>query len=292
MPPIAPRPAYGLLRCPICRQDLALSDRTLACPDRHSFDIAGSGYVNLLSGRSRRPAAGGDDKSQLERRAAFLGAGHFDFITAAILDDLAAGAVAAGAVAAGACVIEAGSGSGYHLDRVVAGLGGHGLGLDLSRDAAQWASRRYKSLAFAVADIWQDWPVQSAVADLVLSLFAPKNFGEMARVLRPDGRLVIVYPGDDHLIELRHDFGLMGIAGGKTAEYRDTAAERFGDIRVRCIMRQLQLAPEDVANVILMGPNATRLAGRVPALPGRPMTVTCAVELLFAARPRAAADTQ
>src|SRR5206468_1280309 len=68
---------------------------------------------------------------------------------------------------------------------------------------------RWPALAFAVADLWAEWPVHDAVADLVISIFAPKNFTETARVLRPGGWLAVVYPGPNHLIELSNRFGLM-----------------------------------------------------------------------------------
>jgi hypothetical protein len=82
--PLAPRPGHRLLRCPICRLDLAAKAGALACRNRHSFDLAREGYVNLLSGKRRRPAQGGDRPEQLTHRAVFLDAGHFDFIAAAI----------------------------------------------------------------------------------------------------------------------------------------------------------------------------------------------------------------
>ena len=51
--------------------------------------------------------------------------------------------------------------------------------------------------------------MHNRAADLVLSCFAPKNFAEMTRVLRPGGWLTVVYPGPNLLIELNHRFGLM-----------------------------------------------------------------------------------
>ena len=59
--------------------------------------------------------------------------------------------------------------------------------------------------------------------DVVINLFAPKNFPEAARVLQSDGVLACAYPGPDHFAELRREFGLMGIAEGKTDEYRSAA---------------------------------------------------------------------
>jgi 23S rRNA (guanine745-N1)-methyltransferase len=82
--PLPPRPGHRLLRCPICRLRLDARGGALACRNGHSFDLAREGYVNLLPGSRRRPAAGGDGSAQLRHRRAFLDAGHFDFITAEI----------------------------------------------------------------------------------------------------------------------------------------------------------------------------------------------------------------
>ncbi|HJU15228.1 MAG TPA: hypothetical protein VJ770_02050, partial [Stellaceae bacterium] len=57
MAPPSPRPGHGLLRCPICRLGLGAAAGALVCPNRHSFDIARDGYVNLLRGGGRRPKA-------------------------------------------------------------------------------------------------------------------------------------------------------------------------------------------------------------------------------------------
>jgi hypothetical protein len=84
--PRLPRPGLRLLRCPICRLGLDARAGALACPNRHSFDLAREGYVNLLPGSRRRPADGGDHAEQLRHRRAFLDAGHFDFISREIAE--------------------------------------------------------------------------------------------------------------------------------------------------------------------------------------------------------------
>jgi hypothetical protein len=60
-----PRPGHGLLRCPVCRLELTTAAGALVCRNRHSFDLAREGYVNLLSSRKRQPASGGDSPEQL-----------------------------------------------------------------------------------------------------------------------------------------------------------------------------------------------------------------------------------
>jgi 23S rRNA (guanine745-N1)-methyltransferase len=54
------RPGHWLLRCPLCKSGFTAAAGALACRNGHSFDLARQGYVNLLPGRRRRPAAGGD----------------------------------------------------------------------------------------------------------------------------------------------------------------------------------------------------------------------------------------
>ena len=57
-----------------------------------------------------------------------------------------------------------------------------GLGLDISSEAGRYAARRWPSLAFATVDLWREWPIRDAAVDLVVSVVAPKNFAETARV--------------------------------------------------------------------------------------------------------------
>jgi 23S rRNA (guanine745-N1)-methyltransferase len=207
--PLIPRPGHLLLRCPVCRLDLNAAADALVCGNRHSFDLAREGYVSLLSSRRRRPAAGGDSAVQLRHRAAFLDAGYFDPIAATIAEHVQQSEAEA---ALGRWrILDAGSGTGHHLARIAEALPPPvaGIGLDISREAARQASRRWPRLAFAVADLWSEWPVQDAAVDLVISIFAPKNFPETARVLRPGGWLAMAYPGADHIAELRDRFGLM-----------------------------------------------------------------------------------
>jgi len=201
--PLIRRPGLGLLRCPVCRHELTAAAGALVCRNRHSFDVAREGYVNLLRGRKRQPASGGDSQEQLRYRAAFLDAGHFDGIAAKIVERVQQSGIKS--MSGQWRILDAGSGTGYHLARIADALLSPviGIGLDISKVAARQAARRWPMLAFAVADLWTEWPVQDAAVDLAISIFAPKNFPEAARVLRPGGRLAVAYPGTDHMIELR-----------------------------------------------------------------------------------------
>ncbi len=264
-------PKHDLFRCPVCRADLAPVERTLRCPQRHSFDLARAGYVNLLTGHGAAPAEGGDDAQQLQRRDAFLAKGHFDGVTDAIRAELPPG---------GGAILDAGCGTAHHLQRLASG--NHpSAGIDVSKEACAFAAKRYPKSGFAVADIWRDWPVRDACVDLVLSIFAPRNFAEAARVLRPGGRIAVAYPGPDHLIELRREFGLIDQGEAKTETYAAGIAAAVGNPRHRRLRAEAMLDASDIANVILMGPNARH--ARLTALPPEARrNVSFDIELLIA----------
>ena len=263
MAPLAPRSGHRLLRCPICRLDLRVAAGALACPNRHNFDLAREGYVNLLPGRRRRPANGGDRLEQLRHRAAFLEAGHFDFVAAAICSRLRQAA----ALPADRYwhILDAGCGTGHHPARIVAELGSSivGLGLDIAGAAARRASRRWPGLAFAVADLWAEWPVHDAAVDLVISVFAPKNFGGDSAGPRPGGCVAVVYPGPNHLAELRQRYALMRHHQQKARHYAEAARRTIGPPTVMRLVRRALLDPAAVCDAVLMGPNARHIAPSV-----------------------------
>jgi 23S rRNA (guanine745-N1)-methyltransferase len=279
------------LRCPICRLGLDARGGALACGNGHSFDLARQGYVNLLPGNRRRPAAGGDGSEQLRHRSAFLEAGHFDFITAEIAERLQrAGTMSAGS---GLYLLDAGCGTGHYLARIAAALGPGitGLGLDISAAAARLAARRWPDLAFAATDLWSDWPAQDAAFDLVLTIFAPRNFAETARVLRPGGWLALVYPEANHLIELRRRYHLLGQHSEKARRYREAASRTIGPAAVTRIVRDTTLAPDAVRDIVLMGPNARHPALALLHAEAEPIAVTFDIAVLLA-RKRAPSPTQ
>ena len=276
------RPGHWLLRCPLCKSGFTAAAGALACRNGHSFDLARQGYVNLLPGRRRRPAAGGDSPSQLRHRAQFLDAGHLGTLTTTIVRQIERSARGP------QHVLDAGSGTGHHVARIAARLPGSviNLGLDISKDAARQAARRWPTSTFAVADLWGEWPVRDAATDLVISIFAPKNFPEMARVLRPGGWLAAAYPGPDHLIELRDRFGLLCQHEANSERYADAATRFVGPPPTIARLRsRAVLDPEVARAVILMGPNARHVDPSSLDVGPDPLAVTFDMNVLFARKP-------
>ena len=285
MAPLTPRSGHGLLRCPICRLDLDAVAGVLACRNRHSFDLARAGYVNLLRGGRRVPASGGDDRQQLRHRAAFLEAGHFDAISATIADLVRR--ADGEPVDERWRVLDAGSGTAYHLARLAAQLGSPvvGLGLDISRDAVRHAAQSWPEFAFAVTDLWGKWPVHDGVADLVINIFAPRNVAEATRALRPGGWLAMAYPGPDHLLELRRHFRLMGRHEHKAEQYLDEATRLIGPCTIARLTQRKVVDAGTIRDLILMGPNARHVDRTTVDAELEARAVTFDIAVLFVRKP-------
>lgn len=171
----------------------------------------------------------------------------------------AAAVVEVGPVIGDPLVVDIAGGTGYYLGRV---LDGHpefrGLTLDLSPLAARRAARSHPRAAAGTADAWAAFPVRTASADVVLSIFGPRNGPEMLRVLRPGGVLVVVTPQPGHLVQLRDALGMIGIAERKD-ERLDAQLAGFELVARTAFEYTVALGRDDIRNEVLMGPSAHHL---------------------------------
>jgi len=179
-----------------CDRPLAREERRLICAAGHTFDIARSGYVSLLQPQDRRSRVPGDAPEAVAARARLLEAG----VGRAVIDAIVARVPATSDTLVAA---DLGCGSGELLGALAATRDVCGIGIDLSTAAAETAARRFPSLTWIVANADRRLPLLDASVDLVLSLNARRNPGECARVVKPDGRLVVGVPANDDLRELR-----------------------------------------------------------------------------------------
>jgi 23S rRNA (guanine745-N1)-methyltransferase len=251
MPPAAP---FTLLTCPLCGQSLTPRGGALSCATAHSFDVARQGYVNLLPGGAHTGTA--DTAEMVRARADFLAAGHYAPLARAIAE--------AAAALSPDVVLDAGTGTGYYLAAVLDALpSAIGLGLDLSKYALRRAARAHPRAAAAVWDVWQPLPVRSAAADLVLNVFAPRNAPEFARVLRPDGALLVVTPGPDHLAELRERAGLLEVDAAKEERLDRTLSGHFRLEHTELLRYTLTLTAAEATDAAAMGPSAHHTPRRI-----------------------------
>jgi 23S rRNA (guanine745-N1)-methyltransferase len=269
--------ALDLLACPHCGGRLSRPGRSVACPDGHAFDIARSGYLSLLPGDAKLGSA--DTAEMVAAREAFLAAGHFEPLAEALAGE-AERALGVAPLRAGlppGCVLDLGAGTGWYLAHVLDRLPGRiGIALDLSKHALRRAARAHERIAAVACDAWSPLPVRDDVAALVLSVFAPRNGPEIARVLQPGGALAVVTPTGRHLAELVTALGLLTVDERKEERLAATLDAHL-DLERRVEHEwSLDLAPEDVANAVAMGPSARHVT---PGEAGSPAPVTASLAI-------------
>ena len=192
-----------LLVCPLCSATFRISDRgqSLLCngAKTHCFDGGGSGYLPLAPKHS----GGGDSKEAVRYRTAFLSAGYYQPAAEALCDLIKRH------ISLDAALVDAGCGEGYYTN-LVASCGYRTVGFDLSKfavDAAAKAARRVRGerpsqTIYAVGSVFE-LPLRDECADGVINIFAPCAPAEYARVLKPDGILIVAGAGEDHLLGLK-----------------------------------------------------------------------------------------
>lgn len=181
--------------CPICQENLTLLESSLKCCNRHSFDLAKFGYVNLAP---QIKQSANYDKENFQNRQQILEAGFYQAILEAISDLLSNSKNAK-------TILDIGCGEGFysrklqesHLDKTF-------YAFDISKDSVQIAAKSEPNWAvnWFVGDLAR-LPIKDASMDILLDIFSPANYGEFRRVLSKDGILIKVIPTKNHLKEIR-----------------------------------------------------------------------------------------
>lgn len=236
------------LACPVCRQALTAAGSSWRCPANHSFDVARQGYLNLLLAQHRKSRQPGDDKAMVAARTQFLDRGLYQPIRDAVMAHVQ--------TLAPASILDIGCGEGYYTTGLVA-EGREVFGLDLSKDAIVAACRRSRAVHWLVAGS-AHLPFTDHSLDLVVVMFCEPHAEEIARVLKPDGHLMLVTPGNAHLAALRallydevqpydEDKHVRRLAAGfALAEREDVRAD-------------LVLTPDALAELLAMTPHGWRV---------------------------------
>jgi 23S rRNA (guanine745-N1)-methyltransferase len=181
-----------------CGLPLQKREREYVCEYGHTFDIARSGYLNLLQPQDRRSSNAGDSKDAIAARASLLAAG----VGRALVNAVAAKAAALD-LPDDPVVVDLGSGSGDAIAALAERRSVVGVGIDLATAAAEHAARRFPSHTWVVANADRRLPLLDRSVHLLLSLYGRRNPEEAARVLADEGRMLIAVPAPDDLIELR-----------------------------------------------------------------------------------------
>lgn len=182
--------------CPVCGEKLTEHEKGASCPNRHSFDKAKSGYINLLP--NNLPAGNhGDNKLMIKARHDFLEKGYYLPLREKLCEILGK------YTEKETVIIDAGCGEGWYTKGISDYLeNAEILAVDISKDAMKITAKRDKKIKCAAASVFH-LPIESECADVLLSVFSPLCESEFERVIKKDGYFVYVIPAENHLWELK-----------------------------------------------------------------------------------------
>ena len=181
--------------CPICQENLTLLETSFKCCNRHSFDLAKFGYVNLAP---QIKQSANYDKENFQNRQQILEAGFYQAILEDISNLLATNPSAK-------TVLDIGCGEGFYSRKLQESHSEKTFyAFDISKDSVQIAAKSEPNWAvnWFVGDLAR-LPIKDASMDILLDIFSPANYGEFRRVLSKDGILIKVIPTKNHLKEIR-----------------------------------------------------------------------------------------
>jgi 23S rRNA (guanine745-N1)-methyltransferase len=189
------------LICPVCGGDLIRVSNTLRCENRHSYDIARQGYVNLLMSNRSSLKHHGDDKLMVNARRDFLDRGYYEPLRDAVVNAVVSYSDNT------PHIVDSGCGDCWYTLGVLNALTADGkapviTGIDISKDALIAGGRRSRDFTLCVASASR-LPVRTSSADLLLNIFSPLEPEEFSRVLKPGGYLIRAVPMERHLWSLK-----------------------------------------------------------------------------------------
>jgi 23S rRNA (guanine745-N1)-methyltransferase len=194
-------------QCPLCQQELTLQTDTQpkqwVCCHGHSFDVAKSGYVNLLPVQFKHSRQPGDDKLMVNARRQFHDFKSYEPLMAKLVELIQDYREPSQALH----LYDAGCGEGSYLAYCQNALATKysdltAAGSDIAKHAVDIGAKKYKACQFSVATS-VDLPLPTGSQSILLQVFAPGSSSEYHRVLEDNGLLITVNPGPKHLWQLK-----------------------------------------------------------------------------------------
>jgi len=181
--------------CPLCQEALTLTNKSFSCVNKHSFDQAKEGYVNLLPVQHKHSKDPGDNKAMVNARRAFLTKGFYQPLIEKLLD------LYQEFGDKNTAVFDAGCGEGYYTNQHK-NMSNSVYGIDIAKNAVRIAAKRHKECFFSVGTL-SKLPFENNFFGWIFSIYAPILEAEFSRVLAANGYLVTVTPAESHLFELK-----------------------------------------------------------------------------------------
>ncbi|MEG2081303.1 MAG: methyltransferase domain-containing protein [Oscillospiraceae bacterium] len=231
--------------CPVCKTALISTKKSLVCENSHSFDKAKSGYVNLFINPKSSAKNHGDNKLMTSARRDFLNKDFYLPLKNALCK------IAKKYAKPNDVVFDCGCGEGYYTDAIRRSLESVSMiAIDISKDEISTASKRNKNIEFAVASAF-NLPIKPYSVDILFEIFSPYSEKEFLRVLKDNGIMIIAFPLENHLFQLKKSVYDVPYKN----EVSDLSLNGFSLIESLEIKNVIKLnSNEDIKNLFMMTP--------------------------------------
>lgn len=184
-----------ILVCPICKSILIQESQSYKCKNKHCFDLAKEGYINLLPVQNKKSKNPGDNKEMIKARREFLEDDYYLPLVESLVTILDKVEILN--------LLDSGCGEGYYSAKIAEVLEKEIeiIGFDISKEAIKKAAKKYKKHQYFVASAY-DIPILANSVDAYLTIFAPILASEIAATLSKSGKAIIVTAGKNHMKEI------------------------------------------------------------------------------------------
>lgn len=245
----------NMFMCPICKNEMSMNEGySLVCSNRHCFDLAKQGYINLLT----KAVKVDYEQDMLQSRRSICKEGFYNPLIDTLGEMIAA--LHSDNDSERLSILDAGCGEGSHLIHTVGNLEQRGIeeitgvGIDISKYGVQIAARECPELIWCVADLAK-LPFKAEQFDIILNILSPSNYAEFKRVLTPTGVIIKVIPEENYLKELREHFyqhtEKQSYSNEKVVKHFE---ESFGILEQKRITYRVDLNHEMLEDLVKMTP--------------------------------------
>jgi len=194
----------SLFKCPICDSSMEIQQlKSMTCANRHTFDFAKQGYLNLMT----HPVKTNYDRALFKARKQVIV--ESDFFNP--LHTEMTKIINKHVTKSNLSLVDMGTGEGSHLSHISDQLQSNfdktvvGVGLDISKEGILDAAKNYENKIWIVADLAKT-PLNDRTVDVMLNILSPSNYEEFNRLLKDDGIMIKIVPREGYLRELRQYF--------------------------------------------------------------------------------------
>lgn len=235
--------------CPICgtRMKMTKSGRFI-CKKEHTFDVSKKGYINLINESKKSNY----NKELFESRKEILNQG-FYLPIAKEIDDIVRQFGSSQKLDT-MNLLDVGCGEGYYSFHLSTNEALQLFAFDISKEAISLATDYPAEINWCIADL-ANLPFKERSMDILLDVLTPANYKEFKRVLKNQGLLIKVVPGDDYLKEIRAlvagQLQSKNYSNKETVDYTESHIKLLGNKK---LCYKMGVTQEQVADFVRMTP--------------------------------------